>query len=82
MGVRRSATDISLSLDWLVAHPDLVEPLRALLLRRDDRIVLLRRLRNANNERGGEVPESSTLQTIAKHARRQHFDASPSVTGQ
>ena len=62
-----------------VAHPDLVE---ARLLRCDNRVALLRRPCNANNECGGEVPESSTLQTIAKHARRQHFDASPSVTGQ
>ena len=65
-----------------VAHPDLVEALLARLLQRDNRVALLRRPCNANNECGGEVPESSTLQTIAKHARRQHFDASPSVTGQ
>ena len=46
-GVRRSATDISLRLNRRVANPDLVEALRALLLRRDNRIARLRRLRNA-----------------------------------
>ena len=47
MGVRRSATDLSLRLYRRVAHPDLVEALLTRLLRRDNRIARLRRLRRA-----------------------------------
>ena len=46
---RKMSQSTLLRHDWRVAHPDLVETLCALLLRRDDRIARLRRLRRARS---------------------------------